>query len=84
MCRLLGVPDTDVSVFAAWLDALSPVFLVMTPAQIAAATTAITELQSYVDELTTRGSKDPGRDLVTARWPPRPTASASPTVKPSL
>ena len=66
MCRLLGVPDTDVPVFAAWLDALSPVFLVMTPAQIAAATTAITELQCYVDELTTRRSKDPGRDLITA------------------
>ena len=66
MCRLLGVPDTDVPVFAAWLDALSPVFLVMTPEQIAAATTTITELQSYVDELTTRRSKDPGRDLITA------------------
>src|SRR5271166_2651623 len=66
MCRLLGVPDTDVPVFAAWLDALSPVFLPMTPEQIAAATTAITELQSYVDELTSRRSKDPGRDLITA------------------
>ncbi|MGE5694704.1 MAG: cytochrome P450 [Candidatus Sericytochromatia bacterium] len=66
MCRLLGVPDTDVPVFAAWLDALSPVFLVMMPEQIAAATTAITELQSYVDELTTRRSKAPGRDLITA------------------
>jgi cytochrome P450 len=66
MCRLLGVPDSDVPVFAAWLDALSPVFLPMTPEQIAAATTAITELQRYVDELTTRRSKDPGRDLITA------------------
>jgi cytochrome P450 len=66
MCRLLGVPDTDVPVFAAWLDALSPVFLPMTPEQIAAATTAITELQSYVNELTSRRSKDPGRDLITA------------------
>ena len=66
MCRLLGVPDSDVPVFAAWLDALSPVFLVMTPDQIADATTAITELQSYVDELTTRRSTDPGRDLITA------------------
>jgi cytochrome P450 len=66
MCRLLGVPDSDVPVFSHWLDALSPVFLVMTPEQIAAATTAITELQSYVDELTTRRSKDPGPDLITA------------------
>jgi cytochrome P450 len=38
----------------------------MTPEQIADATTAITELQTYVDELTTRRGKDPGRDLITA------------------
>jgi cytochrome P450 len=66
MCRLLGVPDSDVPAFAAWLDALSPVFLVMTPEQIAAATTAIEELQSYVGELTLRRSRDPGPDLITA------------------
>jgi cytochrome P450 len=66
MCRLLGVPDSDVPVFSHWLDALSPVFLVMTPEQIADATTAITELESYVDELTTRRGNDPGRDLITA------------------
>jgi cytochrome P450 len=66
MCRLLGVPDSDVPAFAAWLDALSPVFLVMTPEQIVAATTAIEELHSYVGELTTRRSRDPGPDLITA------------------
>jgi cytochrome P450 len=66
ICRLLGVPDSDVAVFAKWADTLSPVFFVMTPEQIAAATTALTELQSYVDELTTRRSENPGRDLITA------------------
>lgn len=66
MCGLLGVPNTDVGVFAQWLDALTPVFLVMTPEQIAAATAALSELQSYVDELTTRRSNDPGSDLITA------------------
>src|SRR5258705_13039150 len=38
----------------------------MTPEQIADATHAITEMQSYVDELTTRRAKDPGDDLITA------------------
>lgn len=66
ICRLLGVPDADVEVFRAWADALSPVFFVMTPEQIAAATQAITELQAYVDQLTTRRAQDPGNDLVTA------------------
>jgi cytochrome P450 len=66
ICRLLGVPDDDVDVFRQWADALSPVFFVMTPEQIAAATTAITALQAYVDQLTTRRSEDPGPDLITA------------------
>ena len=32
-CRLLGVPDSDVGVFASWAGTLSPVFNVMTPEQ---------------------------------------------------
>jgi cytochrome P450 len=63
ICRLLGVPDADVEVFRQWADALSPVFFVMTPEQIADATQAITELQTYVDGLTTRRAGDPGGDL---------------------
>jgi cytochrome P450 len=66
ICRLLGVPDGDVAVFTKWADALSPVFFVMTPEQIANATNAIVELQSYVDELTSRRAKDPKDDLITA------------------
>jgi cytochrome P450 len=66
ICRLLGVPDGDDAVFTRWAEALSPVFFVMTPEQIADATTAILEMQDYVDELTTRRAKDPGGDLITA------------------
>ncbi|AGB23400.1 cytochrome P450 [Mycobacterium sp. JS623] len=66
ICRLLGVPDGDDAVFTQWAEALSPVFFVMTPEQIADATMAIVELQSYVDELTTRRAKDPGDDLITS------------------
>jgi cytochrome P450 len=66
ICRLLGVPDSDVEVFKQWAEALSPVFFVMTPEQITDATQAITELQTYVDGLTTRRAEDPGNDLVTA------------------
>ncbi len=76
ICRLLGVPDADVEVFRQWADALSPVFFIMTPEQIAAATQAITELQTYVDGLTTRRAKDPGSDLVTALLAAEATASA--------
>jgi cytochrome P450 len=64
MCRLLGVPDGDVATFGAWLDALSPIFGVMTPEQIDAATRAIVELRAYVTELAARRQADPGPDLI--------------------
>jgi cytochrome P450 len=38
----------------------------MTPEQIANATTAIVEMQNYVDELTARRAKDPRDDLITS------------------
>jgi cytochrome P450 len=66
ICKLLGVPDGDEAVFTQWADALSPVFFVMTPEQIANATTAIVEMQNYVDELTARRAKDPRDDLITS------------------
>jgi cytochrome P450 len=65
MCRLLGVPDSDVSAFTRWADALSPVFYVMTPDQIAEATRAVVELRGYVHALTQRRTEDPGPDLIT-------------------
>jgi cytochrome P450 len=75
ICRLLGVPDADVEVFRQWADALSPVFFIMTPEQIAAATQAITELQTYVDGLTARRAKDPAAISSPHFVQPRPTAS---------
>jgi hypothetical protein len=66
MCRLLGVPEGDVEVFGSWADALSPVFGLMDPQQIAAAELAIGELLAYVDDLAARRRSDPGDDLITA------------------
>jgi cytochrome P450 len=66
ICRLLGVPDGDDAVFTTWAEALSPVFSMMTPEQITDATTAIVEMQNYVDDLTTRRATDPGEDLITS------------------
>jgi cytochrome P450 len=65
MCRLLGVPDDDVDGFAAWADALSPVFGMMDDRQIAAATTAIDQMLAYVDDLASRRRRDPADDLIT-------------------
>jgi cytochrome P450 len=66
MCRLLGVPEADVPVFKDWLDALSPVFVVMAPDQIAAASAALDELLEYVEDLTKRRRGDGRPDLITA------------------
>jgi cytochrome P450 len=66
MCRLLGVPGSDVSVFAAWADALSPTFAFMDESQIAAATDAIVAMLDYVRALADKRRNDPGDDLITA------------------
>ena len=66
MCKLLGVPDGDVPKFAAWVSALSPIFGILTPEQIAAATTAITQLLAYTTDLCERREASPGDDLVSA------------------
>lgn len=66
MCRLLGVPEQDVDVFAGWADDLSPIFGFMTEEQVAAADVAIVAMLSYVEELASRRRADPADDLITA------------------
>ncbi len=66
MCRLLGVPSSDVAIFGAWADALSPVFGFMDQDQIEAASAACGDLLSYVEDLAARRRKDPANDLITA------------------
>ena len=52
ICRLIGVPDADVSGFVGWADALSVVFgFSSTLEQADAATDALANLERYVDEL---------------------------------
>ena len=65
MCRLLGVPESDVAVFGVWADALSPIFGFMEPPQIAAATDAIGELLAYVGGLADERRRQPSDDLIT-------------------
>lgn len=66
MCALLGVPACDVPKFIAWVDDLGPIFLFMTPEQIAAATGAIGQLLEYTEGLCERRSWAPGDDLISA------------------
>ncbi len=66
MCSLLGVPAAAVPDFIAWVDALSPVFLFMEPAQIAAATAAIDQLLAYLREIVEQRSHTPADDLMTS------------------
>ena len=66
MCALLGVPKADVPRFLEWVDALTPVFLVMTPEQIKAATPAIGALLDYTADLCRRRKAKPANDLISA------------------
>ena len=66
MCRLLGVPQEDVPIFAAWADALSRAFTFMSSPQIAAATDAIGALLGYLGELVDRRRRQPDDDLISA------------------
>jgi cytochrome P450 len=66
MCALVGVPATKVPEFVAWVDALSPIFGFMEPAQVTAANAAITELLAYVRDLVIERSTTPADDLLSA------------------
>jgi len=66
MCELLGVPDDDVDTFIDWVNALGPVFSLMTPEQIDAATEAAVGLLKYVDMLCEAREHEPGDDLITS------------------
>ena len=66
MCALLGVPEADVPRFLEWVDALTPVFIVMTPEQIEAATSAIGALLDYTADLCRRREAEPASDLISA------------------
>ena len=66
MCSLLGVPAAAVPDFIGWVDALSPVFLFMEPAQIADATGAIGPLLAFIRELVEQRTHTPADDLMTS------------------
>lgn len=66
MCALIGVPSAAVPEFIAWVDALSPIFGFMEPAQVVAAERAITELLAYVRELVAERGATAADDLMSA------------------
>ena len=66
MCSLLGVPAAAVPEFVTWVDALSPVFSFMEPAQIATATAAIDPLLAYLRRIVEERSQTPADDLMTS------------------
>ncbi len=66
MCALTGVPASDVPDFIDWVNDLGPVFGFMTPAQITAASAAISGILAYTLELRDRRHDAPGEDLMSA------------------
>lgn len=66
MCSLVGVPGAAVPEFVGWVDALSPVFGFMEPAQVDAATAAITELLDYLAKLVEQRGQAPAADILSS------------------
>jgi cytochrome P450 len=66
MARLLGIPVEVLPDLRRWVDALSPVFGVMEPAQVAAAADAIVDLRAAVDTIVIARRGDPADDVITA------------------
>jgi cytochrome P450 len=66
ICRLIGVPDTDVEQFCGWADALSVIFGFLSTEQADAATIALAHLDDYLEGLLEERRITPGDDLVSA------------------
>lgn len=66
ICRLLGVPDDDVSRFVRYANALSPVFGFMDAEQVAAASGAVVDLGPEVDRMIADRAHAHGDDLISA------------------
>jgi cytochrome P450 len=66
ICRLLGVPDSDVANFVGYADALSPVFGFMDPEQIERADAAVQRLTIDVERMIAARADQRGDDLISA------------------
>jgi cytochrome P450 len=66
ICRLLGVPEDEISRFVRYADALSPVFGLMDADQIAAAADAVVDLAPEVEGMIADRAGERGEDLISA------------------
>jgi len=66
ICTLIGVPDEQIPAFLAYGDALSPVFGLMDPEQIAVAEEAVVGLMADVEAMIATRLEQRGDDLISA------------------
>ncbi|MDX3910214.1 MAG: cytochrome P450 [Sphingobium sp.] len=65
MCALIGAPSEDAPMLIDWVNDLGPIFGQMTPAQIAAASAAISQMLAYSIQLRSERLHTPASDLMT-------------------
>jgi cytochrome P450 len=65
MCSLLGAPASDAPKLIDWVNDLGPIFGLMTPEQIVAASSAISHMLDYSLALRDQRQHTPARDLMT-------------------